>query len=103
MRIIHTADWHIGQLFYGYDRVAEHTVAFAALRDIVALKQPDVLLVSGDVFHNPQPSATAQAMLTRVITELRDAAPKMTIIFRNSLSKCRVALLFLSPMCMAVR
>ena len=80
MRIIHTADWHIGQLFYGYDRVAEHTVAFAALRDIVALKQPDVLLVSGDVFHNPQPSATAQAMLTRVITELRDAAPKMTII-----------------------
>ncbi len=80
MRLIHTADWHIGQIFYGYDRVSEHVAAFASLRDIVADKKPDVLLVSGDIFHNPQPSASAQLLLTRVITDLRDAAPDMTIV-----------------------
>lgn len=80
MRLLHTADWHIGQLFYGYDRSTEHLAAFRALRAIVAEKQPDVLLVSGDIFHNPQPSASAQALLTRVITELRDAAPEMAVV-----------------------
>ena len=24
MKIIHTADWHIGQTFFGYDRFQEH-------------------------------------------------------------------------------
>lgn len=80
MRLIHTADWHIGQVFYGYDRSDEHVAALRALCRIVEDAQPDVLLVSGDVFHNPQPSASSQQLFTTAITELRDAAPQMAII-----------------------
>lgn len=80
MRLIHTADWHIGQNFYGYDRAEEHLAALSRLRDIVAHHRPEVLLISGDIFHNPQPSASSQSILTRAITELRDAVPNMSII-----------------------
>mgnify|MGYP000317803211 CR=1 FL=1 len=24
LKLIHTADWHLGQTFFGYDREAEH-------------------------------------------------------------------------------
>ena len=26
IRILHTADWHLGQTFFGYDRAGEHEV-----------------------------------------------------------------------------
>lgn len=80
MKFLHTADWHIGNTLYGYDRADEHEAAFAALADIVGRERPDVMLVSGDIFHNPQPSASAQTALTDAILKLRAAAPDMAVV-----------------------
>ena len=35
MKIIHTADWHLGQLFYGYERNDEHRHMARCLIDAV--------------------------------------------------------------------
>lgn len=80
MKLIHTADWHIGNIFYGYDRSDEHEAALAALADIAVAERPDVLLVSGDIFHNPRPSAAAQRIFTRAITRLLRTVPGMAIV-----------------------
>ena len=50
MKIIHTADWHIGQTFFGYDRFQEHQYFLDWLTDQITTQQIDVLLISGDIF-----------------------------------------------------
>ena len=50
LKIIHTADWHLGQTFFGYDRDEEHEAFLSWLIDILTLRQTDVLLIAGDVF-----------------------------------------------------
>jgi len=49
MRILHTADWHIGQLFHEYDRTYEHQQFLHWMLTTLQDEKVDLLLVSGDV------------------------------------------------------
>ena len=73
MKIIHTADWHIGNTFYGFDRSDEHRHFFEFLLETIRDHCADALVVSGDVFDNPNPSAEAQRIyydfLSRAVGE----------------------------------
>lgn len=80
MRILHTADWHLGHVLYGHDRSADHRIALAHLERLVAEYQPDVMAVSGDIFHTSQPSAASTQLLAETLVALRKAAPDMRIV-----------------------
>ena len=60
MKIIHTADWHLGQTFYNYDRSKEHALFLDWLCSLIKERGTELLLIAGDVFDNPNPSAEAQ-------------------------------------------
>ncbi len=62
MKFLHTADWHIGQLFYEYDRTHEHHQFLNWLLETLINEQIDVLLISGDVFDLSNPSAASIKM-----------------------------------------
>jgi len=62
MKIIHTADWHLGNVFHRHNRVAEHRHFFGWLRDTIVQQQPDALIVSGDIFDGPNPAAEVQRL-----------------------------------------
>ena len=72
MKILHTSDWHIGQTFYDYDRTEEHKYFFEQLKKIVREEKPDLLLVSGDLFHTSAPSIAAQELYNESLLQLRD-------------------------------
>ena len=59
MKIIHTADWHIGQTFHEYDRSHEHQQFLNWLEEVIEKNNIAVLIVSGDVFDSPNPSANS--------------------------------------------
>ena len=80
MRIIHTADWHIGQTLAGYTREAEHRAALAELVSIAAARSVDALIISGDVFDHQNPSGEAQRLYFEIIVALKRACPRMTIV-----------------------
>jgi exonuclease SbcD len=80
LTILHTADWHIGQNFYGYDRKTEHLAFFEWLKMRVEERRPDVLLVTGDVFDSPNPSAESQKIYYRFLREITTANPHLHII-----------------------
>ena len=42
IRILHTADWHLGQTFFGYDRAEEHKAFLDWLAEEI---RPVLLLV----------------------------------------------------------
>lgn len=80
MKIIHTADWHLGQTFYGYERSYEHRIFLDWLAEVIFKNQIDVLLISGDIFDNPNPSAESQAIFFKFIHRLINSIPSLRII-----------------------
>lgn len=80
MRIIHTADWHIGNTFYGFDRSAEHRHFLNFLLETIAECQADALVVAGDVFDSPNPSAEAQAIYYDFLGRALSENPGLQIV-----------------------
>lgn len=70
MKILHTADWHIGQTFFGYDRTEEHQAFFNWLAIQIKEREIDALLIAGDVFDVANPSAQAQKQFYRFIKNI---------------------------------
>ena len=81
MKILHTADLHIGQIIYqNYDRSDEHRHFFRQLEQWCQAEQPDALLVSGDVFDVQQPSASVKKAFTDFFVQLHHLCPSMHIV-----------------------
>lgn len=80
MKILHTADWHLGQEFYQFDRRAEHEHFFECLRQIVADEHPDALVVSGDVYNTATPSNATMKQFTDNMVRLHATLPGMVIV-----------------------
>lgn len=80
MKILHTADWHIGQLFHEYDRTYEHQQFLNWLVDTLQTEQIDVLLISGDVFDISNPSASSIKMFYSFLNKATRANPDLQII-----------------------
>ena len=80
LRIFHTADWHLGQTFFGYDRKLEHQHFFTWLKKRILEREVDVLLISGDVFDVSNPSAVAQRMFYEFLSEVLLENPSLQIV-----------------------
>ena len=80
MVFLHTADWHIGQLFHEYDRTYEHQQFLNWLEGTLVSEQIDVLLVSGDVFDLSNPSAASIKMFYRFLSQAVKANPDLQIV-----------------------
>ena len=79
MRIVHTADWHIGQTLAGFTRDHEHRSVFAELAGIIRTRQPDAMVIAGDVFDHQNPSGEAQRLFYESLLEFKQSAPAMSI------------------------
>lgn len=80
IRILHTADWHLGQTFFGYDRVEEHTHFLQWLARELKENKIDVLLIAGDIFDVSNPSAASQHMFYRFIRQVTEENPKLQLV-----------------------
>lgn len=80
MKILHTADWHIGQLFHEYDRTYEHQQFLEWLAGTLLEEKVDVLLISGDVFDLSNPSAASVKMFYSFLNRAVKANPVLQII-----------------------
>lgn len=80
IRILHTSDWHLGHTLYNYDRSEEQMSMLMQIEKAICARQPDVLLICGDIFHTAQASASVQTMFTEAVVRMHRACPKMTTI-----------------------
>lgn len=80
MRVLHTADWHIGQTFHGYDRTYEHQQFLDWLVKLLKDQQIDVLLISGDVFDQSNPSASAIKLFYTFLNRAITVCPSLQVI-----------------------
>jgi len=80
LRLLHTADWHLGQTFHLYERDYEHAQFLAWLLTVISERKPDVLLLSGDVFDSVNPSASAQRRYYQFLHEARATLPTLQMV-----------------------
>jgi exonuclease SbcD len=80
LKLIHTADWHLGQSFHGQERHAEHRAFLTWLLDTLAQRHADALLVAGDIFDVVNPSLRAQELLYDFIVSAHERLPMLDIV-----------------------
>ena len=80
MKLIHTSDWHLGQTLHQYSRDDEHKYFFNQLKDIILEEEPDVLIVSGDIFHSATPTVVSQRLYYHTLVELSRLHDDLQII-----------------------
>ncbi len=72
MRILHTADWHLGKTLKGVDRTPEIAAALEELLKLAADFRPDWLVVAGDLFDHPRPGAEAEGIFYDFLIRLKE-------------------------------
>jgi len=80
MRILHTADWHLGARLVERDRLPEHAAFLDWLIDTLRAEKIDALLVSGDVFDAANPPQDAVALYFDFLKRLADLKTVKAVI-----------------------
>lgn len=79
-RFLHTADWHLGQSFYGLSREREHRAFLDWLLDRLDDSAANALLVTGDVFDSANPSTSALNLFYQFLADARSRRPALQIL-----------------------
>ncbi len=83
MRFIHTADWHVGKVLKGRDRLDEQRDVLAEIALVTEQNQVDAVLVAGDVYDTAAPSASAQKLVIQTLLRLRRTGAEVVVIAGN--------------------
>ncbi|WP_332026251.1 metallophosphoesterase family protein, partial [Kaistella sp.] len=59
MKILHTADWHLGKRLDRFSRLEEQILVMNEIVEIADAQNVDLVLVAGDLFDNFNPGVEA--------------------------------------------
>ena len=77
IKILHTADWHLGHELAGWTREAEQGRVLDEIAELVIAHKVDALIVAGDIFDHQNPSSAMYKMLYGFFDELAYKAPDL--------------------------
>ncbi|MEO0444602.1 MAG: exonuclease SbcCD subunit D [Verrucomicrobiota bacterium] len=70
MRILHTADWHLGKSLHGHSLLEDQARFLDLFVDMVKSEKPDVLLLAGDVYDRSVPPSSAVELFSDTLERL---------------------------------
>ena len=70
MKIVHTADWHVGKTIRGKHRGEEHREILAELLEFLREEKVDILIIAGDVFDTFTPSAESENIVYQFLHDV---------------------------------
>jgi len=70
MKIIHTADWHLGKRLQDYQRLQEQQQVLDEIVEITDREQADLVIVAGDLFDTFNPDPKAEDLLYSTLKKL---------------------------------
>lgn len=83
MKILHTADWHIGKSLYKHDLYEDILLFFEELVEIITQEKIDIVLISGDVFDLANPSNRDKEIYYQFLTSLLKMNVQLVITAGN--------------------
>ncbi len=91
MRILHTADWHLGRSLGEHRLLSDQQAFLAWLVSVVADAEIDLVIVAGDVFDRAVPPVEAVELFGDALVELRGAGADVVAIAGNHDGAARLA------------
>lgn len=80
MKVLHTADWHVGKKLGRIDRIDETSAVLDELASIAEEEVPDLILVAGDLFDRALPPfASMELVLTTLVRLAESGAPVVAV------------------------
>jgi exonuclease SbcD len=80
MKILHTADWHLGHRLHEQSQLEEQTLFLSWIENYIIEQKIDVLLISGDIFDTGSPSHQSSEMYYNFLIKLKVTTCKSIII-----------------------
>ena len=91
MKLIHTADLHIGKSVCEHSMLDDQRHILAEILKAVETEKPEALLIAGDVYDKSVPSADAVAVLDDFLVKLSKTGTKVFVLSGNHDSAERLA------------
>ncbi|WP_372369947.1 exonuclease SbcCD subunit D [Candidatus Uabimicrobium sp. HlEnr_7] len=89
MKFVHTGDWHVGKTIRGKHRGGEYRAVLDELHDFIAKENVELLLVAGDIYDTPTPSAEAEDIVYNFFHRISALGVKSIVIAGNHDSSLR--------------
>ncbi|MBP1950758.1 exonuclease SbcCD subunit D [Virgibacillus litoralis] len=70
MKILHTADWHLGKIVNSVHMTEEQGYVLQQLVDIIDTEKPDIIIIAGDLYDRAVPPKEAVELLNRTLTKI---------------------------------
>lgn len=83
MKILHTADWHVGKVLKGRSRVDEHRAVLKELVELARREDVDAVIVAGDLFDTSAPTPEAQSLVLPTLMALREGGREVVVLAGN--------------------
>ncbi|MDT8718582.1 exonuclease SbcCD subunit D [Clostridium sp. 19966] len=86
MRILHTADWHLGKYLDGIknSRLDEQEKFIDELIDIVEEKNIQLVIIAGDIYDNSNPPARAERLFYKTLKRLSAGGERTILIIAGN-------------------
>lgn len=83
MKLLHTADLHIGKRVFGFSLLEDQRHALHEIVRIASDQRADAVLIAGDVYDKSVPAETAVSLLDDFLTALLDTGAAVFLIAGN--------------------
>lgn len=83
MKLLHTADWHLGKRLHQHDLSEDHRLFFDWLLETIRERQIDWLLIAGDLFDTAFPPTEATTLYYEFLHRLLETRCKLLITGGN--------------------
>lgn len=83
MKILHTADWHVGKTLRGRSRADEHRAVLDEIVGIAKAEAVDLVLVAGDQFDRAVPSPESEEIVYDALLRLARTGAHVVVIAGN--------------------
>ena len=84
MKILHTADWHLGKKSDDLDRIDEQKDVLNQIVTIAREKDVDMVIIAGDIYDSIVPSAEAENLFYRTVSELSNNGNTAVVVISGN-------------------
>ena len=91
MRLIHLSDLHLGKRLNEFSLIEDQEFILREIYSIISEERPDIIVIAGDIYDKPVPSAEAVRLFDDFLTKAAEQTKHIFVISGNHDSAERIA------------
>lgn len=84
MKILHTADWHLGKNLEGASRLEEQAEFLSDFIEMAKKHEPDLIIIAGDVYDSGNPPSKAESLFYETLKTLSEGGKRLTLVISGN-------------------